>query len=233
MALVNCKECKKEISSKVKQCPHCGSSKHRGFIRKHPVLTVIIALFAIGYIPKLFLDNKIEQTKQQESKAKEYSNKESVSGDISKGSTSKEEQLIENNWSYEVEEDKMRGIKNSYATSISKNTANLEFPYNNSKMKMTVRNMNNETNVLITVKGQIVCNEYSERCYLNVKSDNNPIVKYDFNKAAHGHSDTVFIKKHGDFINMLKKSNHVIIEAPLYNNGMVQYEFDVIGLNWK
>ena len=45
MSLINCKECNKKISSSVKNCPECGSSKHRGFIKKHPIITVFMSLF--------------------------------------------------------------------------------------------------------------------------------------------------------------------------------------------
>lgn len=236
MALINCKECKKEISSTVKQCPHCGSNKHRGFIKKHPVLMLVIGLCVMVSLPTAIVGNKQNQTSNQlPLKNEQKEGSDQISYKNVKEEPIKETvkaPIIVENWKYQTDEDKMRNTKNSYATSISTNTVNLDFPYNNSKMAITIRNMNNETDVLISVKGQIVCNSYSERCYLNVKDDNNPIVKYDFNEAAHGNSDTVFIKKQKDFISLLKKSKHLIIEAPMYDSGRIQYEFDVSGLKW-
>ncbi len=44
MALTKCKECKKEISSELKKCIHCGKDQ-RGFFRKHPILTFIFSLW--------------------------------------------------------------------------------------------------------------------------------------------------------------------------------------------
>ncbi len=243
MALINCKECKKEISSEVKQCPHCGSSKHRGFIKKHPIVSIFIGLFAIGYIPTLFIDqeqikqkekeekNKIKEQVQQELKVSNKKNEESPQNN----NKVEETQLgkVVDNWQYQIDEDKMRGVKKLFAMIESTNTLQLGFPYNDSKMAIMIRKNNKETDVLISVKGQIVCHSYSERCYLDVKADDNKIVKYDFNEAAHGTSKTVFIEKEKEFIKMLKNSKKLIIEVPLFNHGRAQYDFDVSGLKWE
>ena|SRR2546422_8824164 len=44
-----CKSCQSEIDSKAKKCPHCQSDQRNWFAR-HPILTGILALFAIGII---------------------------------------------------------------------------------------------------------------------------------------------------------------------------------------
>lgn len=44
-----CKECKSEIDSKATKCAKCGADQ-RNWFRKHPILTVILALFVIGMI---------------------------------------------------------------------------------------------------------------------------------------------------------------------------------------
>ena len=47
MALIKCKECKKEISDSAKQCPHCGYKKKKiGFF-----WPIIMILIIIGYFP--------------------------------------------------------------------------------------------------------------------------------------------------------------------------------------
>ena len=126
----------------------------------------------------------------------------------------------------------MRGTKNIYASTESKNIQQLGFPYNDSKMQITIRKMEKEINVLITLKGQIVCNSYSERCYVSVKSDDSKILQYDFTEAAHGRSDLIFINKEKEFVELLKKSKNLIVEVPLFNYGRQQYNFDVSGLKW-
>lgn len=44
-----CKACKSEIDSKATKCPKCGADQ-RIWFRKHPILTVILALVIIGII---------------------------------------------------------------------------------------------------------------------------------------------------------------------------------------
>jgi hypothetical protein len=52
MALRPCKECKKEISTDAKICPHCG--KKQGIGLGIGCLGIIVALIALGYIGSLF-----------------------------------------------------------------------------------------------------------------------------------------------------------------------------------
>ena len=136
------------------------------------------------------------------------------------------------NWSYSVDEDKMRETKQLFASIKSTNILDLGFPYNGSQMKIVVRKMDNETNVILSLKGIFVC-DYGTTCTVNVKSDKNEIVQYAYNEAAHGKSDVIFIQDVSKFIKMLKTSNHLIIETKLYDKGRVQYEFDVKGLEWS
>jgi hypothetical protein len=42
-----CKSCRSEIDSKATKCPHCQTDQ-RGWVRKHPILTIILVLFIIG-----------------------------------------------------------------------------------------------------------------------------------------------------------------------------------------
>lgn len=48
MALVKCKECKKEISSKVKKCPHCGAK--RGLSGFSLFLIILAGLIVLGNV---------------------------------------------------------------------------------------------------------------------------------------------------------------------------------------
>ena len=54
MALVPCKECKKEISTKAKACPHCGAKRHA----PHYVLKGLMILIFIGVISSIVEDHK-------------------------------------------------------------------------------------------------------------------------------------------------------------------------------
>lgn len=49
MALRNCKECGKEISSKAKKCPSCGADQRNWFM-KHKIISFVLALVVLGGI---------------------------------------------------------------------------------------------------------------------------------------------------------------------------------------
>lgn len=48
-----CKHCQSEIDEKATKCPHCQSDL-RSWSQKHPILTVILALFVIGWLSSMF-----------------------------------------------------------------------------------------------------------------------------------------------------------------------------------
>lgn len=51
MALVSCLECKKEVSTSAKSCPHCGTSKPRG--GHHWALWLLAGLAAVGMVERI------------------------------------------------------------------------------------------------------------------------------------------------------------------------------------
>jgi len=48
-----CKHCQSEIDEKATKCPHCQSDL-RSWSQKHPILTIILVLFAIGWVSSMF-----------------------------------------------------------------------------------------------------------------------------------------------------------------------------------
>ena len=49
MATKKCKYCQTEIDKKAKVCPNCKKDQ-RGFFARHPIVTILLALFVIGII---------------------------------------------------------------------------------------------------------------------------------------------------------------------------------------
>lgn len=49
MALAKCKECGQEISNKAEKCPHCGAPRKKKTSLFTWIVTIVIALWAIGY----------------------------------------------------------------------------------------------------------------------------------------------------------------------------------------
>lgn len=243
MALIKCKECGKEFSNEAKQCPHCGSTKHRSFFKKHPIISVLGSLFILGVIFNSLGLNKnggsshvaTNVVSTQQSTSLNNNQSPSISTQQSTSlNTNKEEKpslpIVKSNWNYSESLDSMRNTASYFAKTKSTNQANLDFPYNNSTMDIILRNNNGEVDLLLNVKGQFVCG-YKERCTVSMKFDDGAIEKYDFTEAAHAMSDTVFIKSVNKFIEKSKTSKKLIIEADLFNAGSVQYFFDLEGLD--
>lgn len=57
MALIQCKECGKEFSNESKKCVHCGSTKHRSFVNRHPIITLFGFIFVVGNIATAVIGN--------------------------------------------------------------------------------------------------------------------------------------------------------------------------------
>ncbi|WP_457556362.1 zinc-ribbon domain-containing protein [Candidatus Pyrohabitans sp.] len=54
MGLVKCKECGAEISSKAKECPHCGHDNRSWWGRRHIVTKAFIVFFGLMFVAALF-----------------------------------------------------------------------------------------------------------------------------------------------------------------------------------
>ncbi len=63
MALINCPECKKEISDKCKKCPNCGYPLKRNDNNKIIIFIVIGIIVVIGTIAFIVLNNKNDDKK--------------------------------------------------------------------------------------------------------------------------------------------------------------------------
>ncbi len=50
MSVIQCKDCGKDIAQGLKKCPHCGSSKHRSFISRHPILSLAGVIFGASFL---------------------------------------------------------------------------------------------------------------------------------------------------------------------------------------
>lgn len=53
MPIKKCKHCQSEIDERATKCPHCQSDL-RSWSQKHPILTIILVLLAIGWVSSIF-----------------------------------------------------------------------------------------------------------------------------------------------------------------------------------
>ncbi|TBH74901.1 hypothetical protein [Aquirufa nivalisilvae] len=181
---------------------------------------LIFSIFLIGLVV-FFIYNNLEDKKE-----------DSVS------SIEKKEVTIDSvkeNWNLSIHEDKMDNNVYRTAFCTSKNTVELNFPYNGgTNLEIWLRNgLNGQGNevFLIVNKGQFMSSFDGEET-VRMKFDNSPPISSNFSNESTGKSTTIFLSKSSSIIKRLKKSKKLIIEVDFYDNGTSQFEFDVEGLKW-
>lgn len=50
MSVIQCKDCGKDVAKGLKKCPHCGSTKHRSFVSRHPIISLLGVMFAASIL---------------------------------------------------------------------------------------------------------------------------------------------------------------------------------------
>lgn len=140
-----------------------------------------------------------------------------------------------NGWNYVEEKDEMTDGISKFATIVSENSEELDFPYGNVFAKIAVRKTKRYgTDVMIMVSsGQIFGNDYNNDNYIMVRFDENQPIKYYFAETSDGSSEVVFVKKVNDFIQRAKKANAIKVEIPFFNDGRRIFCFSTVEkLKW-
>ncbi len=208
-----CKECQVDIPKKAKRCSQC-TADQRSWIVRNPIKTIL--LIFIG-LPFLFV--------MMSSSSSDTETNLSTS------------QLETNNgipeWKYSTVLDEFTDKPQSFAKLFSTNELEFDFPYNGgSQFQLIVRNLNEgdgEEVLIGTTKGQF--QTYDET--IKVRFDDGDPVTYSISGSADGSSEIIFINKSSSFINNLKNSSTIKVEAPFYDAGRQVIHFntdDYIGL---
>lgn len=133
-------------------------------------------------------------------------------------------------WTYTEEVDEMTDAVSKWATVVSDNYINQEFPYQGETFaEIVVRYMKKYgTDVMIKItQGQIIGNEYNGTNYITVRFDEDAPKKYYFNEAADLSTETVFLTNPKSFIEDCKKAKNIKVEIPLYQAGRPLFRFYV------
>ncbi|WP_180161056.1 hypothetical protein [Acinetobacter sp. YH12064] len=220
MTIKPCKECGGPVSSKAESCPKCGAKQPK----KTSVLTWVVlgVIVLVGVIGALAPEGS---KKNQTEIAKLSSNNENS-----------KEVTTPKNWSYETTKDEMRNTTTLFASNVSQNTVNFDFPYQGgSNLVITLRKKGDATDVIIAItKGQILCS--IRNCEVAFKFDNNPIQSITMSEPDNHSADVLFVAHDSTakkIINQMKTSKKLTIEAPFYQEGGKQFTFDVSNLDWK
>ena len=216
MAIKPCGECSGPVSDKAESCPQCGAKNSN----KNSIilwLFVIVLIFGGGWwfvniLSSGAISSKIELHEQK-----------SISGEAA------------SNWIYNTTKDEMRDQEAKFATTVSTNSVDFDFPYNGgSKLILTLRKSGNKTDVMATVsKGQILCG--IRGCETAFKFDTGAVQTITMTEPDNHASDVLFVmhdKTEDKIINQLKTSKKLVIEVPFYQEGKKQFTFDVSSLKW-
>ena len=138
-----------------------------------------------------------------------------------------EEDNSSTNWSYSSKIDEMDDSKSEWWTLRSLEPVDLDFPYNEQYVYITVRKMKKYgTDVIVSVNsGQIHGNEYGGTNYIAMRFDGAPMEKWYFSEADDASSEAVFIKKTQAMIKKLEASKDIMLEIPFFDNGRKVVKF--------
>lgn len=217
MAIKPCKECGAPVSDKAESCPMCGAKQPK----KTSVLTwVCVGILGLAVIIWMYSD-KTPSTS---------------SAVVSTTQATESENVKPKNWQYETSKDEMRGIESKFATTVSTNTVDFDFPYNGgSKLILTLRKRGSEVDVMVSItKGQILCG--IQNCEAAFKFDGGAVQSITMSEPDNHSSDMLFVsydKTESKIINQLKSSKKLVVEVPFYQEGRKQFTFDVSGLQWN
>lgn len=217
MAIKPCKECGAPVSDKAESCPMCGAKQPKATSVLTWVCVGILGLAAIIWM---------------------YSDKTpgTSSGAVSTTQATGSENVKPKNWQYETSKDEMRGIESKFATTVSTNTVDFDFPYNGgSKLILALRKRGPEVDVMVSItKGQILCG--TQNCEAAFKFDGGAVQSITMSEPDSHASDLLFVaydKIESKIISQLKNSKKLVIEVPFYQQGKKQFTFDVSGLEWN
>lgn len=212
MALIKCKECGNEVSSKAKSCPKCGISftKKKNGCLQYLVLIFFIIL-AIGVI----------NSKNQDYQPIAYSNY----------NQQKDTPTINIGWSYSHIDDEMSGKKTNIASVYSTNAVQFKFPYNgeqHASLKLRTHPRHGKDVMLSIEKGQILCYS-SDECNVLVKFDDKEPIKFSALAPEDNSRDLIFIQNYNSFFEKMLSSKKVLISTKIYEEGAPTFTFDVSG----
>lgn len=136
-------------------------------------------------------------------------------------------------WTYAEKEDKMNSKKMHIANLRSITELDLKFPYQGAQASIALRYKDDKLNAILWVtKGQFMPNMNNAQD-IKVRFDSSKAKTYECASSSDGSPEELWIVSSKEFLEKLKHSKKVIIEAEMYQNGLQQMEFNCEGLIWN
>jgi hypothetical protein len=226
MALITCKECKKQVSDSAKTCPSCGAPV--------PKPTSRLAIFIAGFFGLIVFSTIYRST---------TNTPQAVSAPVTQiaqtstrnptDTQSAPEKPATKEWEYFNESDSMTGKTNQFATLTSDNSLDLSFPYKGKNHGILMIRQTKGTDVIFSIEqGQMLCSSYSG-CSITVRFDDNPPQKFNANEPADHSKTYLFVNDTARFINAAKKAKSIKVQPLLFQQGAQVLEFSTpVPLMW-
>jgi len=226
MALIKCKECGSEVSSKAETCPKCGAritAKPMGCGTLIGVL--FLGVIIVSVFSSIFSSGSGSATSSPATNASSPSIPPNVSTPVSNP--------LGSQWLYFHSGDAMSRGTIHQAQITSSNTVNFSPPYSGMQHATLILRTHPRygKDIIFTIeKGQILCQSY-ENCTVLVRFDDGPSTEYSAIGAADNSTTTIFIHNYNRFVGKLLKAKMVRISANIYQQGTPVFEFDVGGFD--
>lgn len=239
MAIIDCEECGKPMSSKAAACPFCGSPPPKGIISKIARAIGILVVAFIGITFFLVVRGCNEGTKKASEGRLPTANQplpqpqkkaEAVTAPLP------QEPMKAPSWAYETKTDQISGKTFPYATLRSSNTNNLSFPYGpgiGAELVLRRATRGPDFALLAIDKGQLLCHT-SDPCIAIFKFDNRDEKLIRARHPGAGASDAVIFEySFSEILDDVRRARHLMIEVPVYKDGRQVWKFDVDGFDPK
>jgi zinc-ribbon domain len=226
MALIKCKECGTEVSSKAETCPKCGA---RVAAKPMGCGTLIGVIFLGGIIISAF--SSIFSSGTESDTSSPPTSPSSTS--IAQTAPTPEPKLPGSQWSYHQSNDAMGKGAIYQAQVSSSNTVDFDFPYSGAQhasLTLRIHPRYGKDIIFSIEKGQFLCHSY-EDCTVLVRFDDEQAVNYTAVGAADNSTETIFIRNYGRFVEKMLKAKRVRIATNIYQQGAPVFEFGVSGFD--
>lgn len=221
MALISCKECGKEVSSKADSCPHCGKKLKRDNLGCGTVIALLFFIMIIYGVIQSAKDEPYKVATEPPKTEKGYEPNPETSRILG--------ELSGERWKYSSSEDAMSGGVTWQAQIRSINQVEFGFPYSApQRATLTLRTHPRwGKDVYITIeRGQFLCSSY-DGCEVLVRFGEGQATKYKASEPESYSSTTLFVRNYHAFVENMLKVDTVRISTNVYQEGSPIFEFNV------
>lgn len=222
MALIKCKECATEVSSKAETCPKCGAR----FASKQLGCNTLIGVVFLGTLIIFAISNG---SNNDSSSSSTNTNLIQTNENQPLPASNPEPVILGTQWSYSQVADAMSKGMAYHAVVSSSNTVEFDFPYagaQHARLNLRIDPRYGKDIIFSIEKGQILCTSY-ENCTVLVRFDDEQATNYSAVGSSDNSTETIFIYNYGRFVEKMLKAKQVLISTNIYQQGAPVFEFDI------